>query len=132
MIKNYKDLIFWQRAYEVSRLIIRLCKSLPKERVADILSTQIIRASVSVGANIAEGFGRYKGKEYGRFIQVALGSANETDYWLIIIRDTYPLFLKQIDRISEKNLETIKMLSTTLKTLKQKRDLSFNSLNLNS
>lgn len=132
MIKNYKDLIFWQRSYEVTRLIIELCRKLPKERIADILASQIIRSSASVGANIAEGFGRYKGKEYNRFLQIALGSANETDYWLIIIKDTYTLFKKDIDIILDKNLETIKMLSTSLKTLRQNKDLSLKSLSFNS
>ncbi len=128
MIKTYKDLIFWQRAHEVSVLVIKLCRKLPKERIADILCSQIIRSSVSVGANIAEGFGRYKSKEYARFLQISLGSANETDYWLVLLRDTYPQFKKELDEITEKNLETIKMLSTALKTLRQKKDLSLKSL----
>ena len=132
MIKNYKDLIFWQRSYEVTKLIVGLCRKLPKERIADILTAQIIRSSASVGANIAEGFGRYKGKEYPRFLQVSLGSANETEYWLILIKDTYPIFRKEIEHILQKNLETIKMLTTTLKTLKTNKDLSLKSFNLNS
>ncbi len=118
MISHYRDLIFWQRAHEVTVLVIQLCRKFPKERIADILLSQIIRSCASVGANIAEGFGRYKGKEYNRFLQIALGSANETDYWLIIIKDTYPLLKKEVDFIIEKNLETIKMLATTLKTLR--------------
>ncbi len=132
MIKNYKDLIFWQRSFEVTRLVIELCRKLPKERIAEILVSQIIRSSVSIGANIAEGFGRYKSKEYPRFLQVALGSANETEYWLIIIKDTYLAFNKEVDLILEKNLETIKMLSTSLKTLKNNKDLSLKSFSLNS
>lgn len=132
MIKNYKDLIFWQRAHEVSKLVIKLCGELPKNRVSDVLCSQIIRASVSVGANIAEGFGRYKSKEYGRFLQISLGSANETDYWLIVIKDTFPSFSEKIDNISEKNIETIKMLAVSLKTLRYKHDLSLKSFSLNS
>ncbi|MBI2621273.1 MAG: four helix bundle protein [Candidatus Levybacteria bacterium] len=118
MIKSYKDLIFWQRALEVTKLVIKLCRELPKDRVSVILISQIIRSSASVGANIAEGYGRYKTKEYPRFLQIALGSANETEYWLILIKDTYPIFEKEIDIIIEKNLETIKMLSASLKTFK--------------
>lgn len=83
--------------------------------------SQVIRSAVSVGANIAEGFGRYKSKEYERFLQVALGSANETEYWLIIIKDTYPILSKEVNTILEKNLETIKMLTTSLKTLRKNK-----------
>jgi len=121
VINHYKELIFWQRAYETTMLVILLCRKLPKERVADILASQIIRSAASVGANIAEGFGRYKGKEYQRFLQVALGSANETDYWLTILRETYPVFTKDIDIIIQKNIETIKMLAKSLQTLRNRK-----------
>lgn len=121
MISSYKDLIFWQRAHEVAVLIIKLCRSLPKERIAYILSSQIVRSSVSVGANIAEGSGRHKTKEYERFLQIALGSANETDYWLILVKDAYPKFEDELEIIVDRNLETIKMLTTSLKTLRKSR-----------
>lgn len=121
MISNYRELVFWQRAFEVLKLVIQLCKKLPKERVADILASQIIRSAASIGANIAEGFGRYKTKEYERFLQIALGSANETDYWLLVLKDTYPFLNKEIELIIEKNLETIKMLASSLKTLRRNK-----------
>lgn len=121
MISHYKELIFWQRAYEVTVLVIILCRKLPKERVADMLASQVIRSSASIGANIAEGFGRYKGKEYPRFLQVALGFANETDYWLVLLRETYPVFSKEIDIIINKNMETIKMLAKSLQTLRNRK-----------
>ena len=120
MISHYRDLLFWKTAQEVTISIISLCRRLPKERVADILSSQIIRSAASVGANIAEGFGRYKSKEYQRFLQVALGSANETDYWLVLLKDTYLFLAKEIDIIMQKNIETIKMLVKSLQTLRSK------------
>lgn len=121
MISHYKELIFWQRAYEVTVLVILLCRKLPKERVADILASQVIRSAASIGANIAEGFGRYKGKEYPRFLQVALGSANETGYWLVLLKETYPVFGKEVDIIINKNIETIKMLAKSLQTLRNRK-----------
>lgn len=102
-------------------LVILLCRKLPKERVADILASQVIRSAASIGANIAEGFGRYKGKEYQRFLQVALGSANETDYWLSLLKETYPTFSREIGIIMLKNIETIKMLAKSLQTLRNKK-----------
>lgn len=123
MISHYKELVFWQKSYKVTTLIVELCRELPRDRILDILISQIVRSSASVGANIAEGFGRYKGKEYKRFLQVALGSANETDYWLTILRDTYPKFRDRIDVIIACNLETIKMIAKSLKTLNEKKVL---------
>lgn len=120
MISHYRELLFWQKAYKVTLLIIKLSRKLPRETVSNILINQIVRSSASVGANIAEGFGRYKGKEYQRFLQIALGSANETEYWLMIIKDSYPQFENDVKNIIMLNEETIKMLASSLKTLNNK------------
>jgi len=82
-IKGYKDLKFWQKSFETTKQIVGLVKKLPMEQATKIVVNQLIRASSSVGANIAEGYGRYRGKEYERFLQISLGSANETEYWLL-------------------------------------------------
>lgn len=120
-MKSYKDLIFWQKAKEVSILIIHLTRKLPSEKTAWIISDQIIRSSLSVGSNIAEGFGRYKGKEYIRFIQISLGSARETEYWLEILAEIYPNISSETNSILQKNSETIKMLIATINTLNTKK-----------
>lgn len=118
---SYKKLKFWQKSREVNLKIVKLIKTLPSEKIVWIITDQIIRSSFSVGANIAEGFGRYKGKEYARFIQIALGSARETEYWLELLQDIYPKFSKQIDSILMVNTETIKMLVTTLNSLRKRK-----------
>lgn len=120
LIKTYKELKFWQTAKEVSLLVIKLSKKLPNERVVWIITDQLLRASFSVGANIAEGFGKFKGKEFRRFLLMALGSANETEFWLELLRESYPRFSMEIETILSKNLETIKMLSSAVKSLSKK------------
>ncbi len=117
-LTSYKQLIFWQRSREVSLLIVTLTRKLPSERCSWVIVDQIIRASFSVGANIAEGFGKYKGKEYSRFLQISLGSARETEYWLELLKDIYTKFNSEIDKILSLNTETIKMLVVTLKKLR--------------
>jgi four helix bundle protein len=121
MINNYKDLKFWQTAKDVSLKVIILIKKLPNERVFWVIEDQILRSSFSVGANITEGFGRYKGKEYQRFLLIALGSANETEYWLELLKDLCPNIISDIEIIINKNKETIRMLVATLKTLRSKK-----------
>lgn len=116
-VNSYKQLIFWQTAKRNCLLIARLVKELPKERAAWIISDQLLRACFSIGANIAEGFGKYKGKEYRRFIQMSLGSARETEYWLELLRDLYPAFTVKINEILALNEEVIKMLVSTVKSL---------------
>ena len=121
MVKNYKELKFWQTAFETTILAIDLTRKLPKEKVFWIIGDQIIRAASSVGANIAEGFGRYRGKEYERFLQISLGSANEVEYWLLVIKRILPKLNEEIFRTIEINKQTIKMLASLLKTLRAKR-----------
>lgn len=118
--RTYKDLLFWQRSFEVSKLCIRLVRKPPKENVAYVISKQLLRSCTSVGANISEGYGRFGTKEYARFLQMALGSANETEHWLILLTEAYPRHKKEIDKIVEKNIESIKMLTASLNKIRKK------------
>lgn len=118
-LSSYKDLRFWQTSKNVSLLTVKLVKKLPNERTSWVITDQLLRSSFSVGANITEGFGKYKGKEYARFIQVALGSARETEYWLEMLIEIYPSLSKELKEILSINEETIKMLVATLKTLRK-------------
>lgn len=118
-ISSYKDLKFWQRSREVSLLIVGLTRKLPNEKITWIIVDQILRSCFSVGANIAEGFGKYKGKEYARFIQMALGSARETEYWLELLQDIYPKFSDEIYSILALNTQVVKMLVASLKSLRK-------------
>jgi len=51
------------------------------------LAAQVRRAAASVGANLAEGCGRQTDNELARFVRIALGSASELDYHLVLCRD---------------------------------------------
>ena len=62
LISTYKELKFWQTAKKVSLQVVKLSRLLPNERIAWVVIDQLLRASFSVGANISEGFGKFKGK----------------------------------------------------------------------
>ena len=114
-IKSFRDLLIWSKAHKVAIEVAKLVRNLPNDRVANILASQIIRSATSTPANIAEGFGRYKGKEFARFLQIGLGSANETGYWLIYLKEMYPDRSQSIDNLASLNNESIKLLSITLR-----------------
>src|SRR3989338_1345 len=121
LTRTYKDLIFWQNAFQVTKAIIRLASKLPRIISVRIILDQLLRASSSVGANIAEGYGRFGSKEYTRYLQVSLGSANESEHWLLLLRETCPKFGVEIDQIINQNTESIKMLAASLRTLRLKK-----------
>ena len=76
-VKNYEELVVWQKAMELTKRVYALQKNLPKEEVYS-LGDQIRRAAVSIPSNIAEGFGRESDKDFKRFLSIARGSLFET------------------------------------------------------
>jgi four helix bundle protein len=78
MLKNYKDLIVWNKSMELVTEVYRLVKLLPKEETY-ALSDQMRRAAVSIPSNIAEGHSRNYDKELIQFLYIAKGSKAELD-----------------------------------------------------
>jgi four helix bundle protein len=83
---NYKRLRVWRKAHALTCTLYRITRDFPK-RDQFVLGDQIIRAAISVGANIAEGCGRNGDGELRRFLNIALGSANELRYLLELAID---------------------------------------------
>jgi four helix bundle protein len=117
---NYKELIIWQKAHSLTLKTLNLPDCIKRSYSSDIIAKQLIRAVTSIGANIAEGYGRYEGKEYCRFLQISYGSANEVDNWLNVLKDsgmvqteTAMELIKDVDEIQ-------RMLATTIKRIKEK------------
>jgi four helix bundle protein len=84
-VKDFRDLKVWQRAHEVTLEVYRCTRSFPREETYGMIS-QLRRCSSSV-ANIAEGCGRSGNPEFGRFLTMAMGSASELEYFLLLARD---------------------------------------------
>jgi four helix bundle protein len=87
-IKSYKDLIVWQKAVELIKEIYKICKQLPAEEKF-ILVPQMIRAAISIAANIAEGWVRNHKVEFIRFLNISFGSATELETYLIVAKSQY-------------------------------------------
>jgi four helix bundle protein len=79
-------LILWQKAQELTLRIVRLVAVLPRDQAAPVLGRQVLRSAASVGANIAEGHGRYSFAAHRNHLSIAKGSACETDGWLDLLR----------------------------------------------
>ena len=64
-----------------------LFRSFPSERIYWIISDQLLRSATSIGANIIEAKAASSKKDFIRFYEISLKSANETKYWLCLLRD---------------------------------------------
>jgi four helix bundle protein len=85
----------------------------------DIIVKQLIRAVTSIGANIAEGYGRHEGKEYLHFLEFAYGSSNEVDNWLNVLKDANLMRPEIALELIQDNEEILKILATLIKKLKE-------------
>jgi len=87
------------------------------------LTTQIRRSSSSMAANLAEGCGRNGDAELARFCSIALGSASELQYHLLLAQDLNLLQAKDHRRLTEQTTEVKRMLTALLQKLKADRGM---------
>jgi four helix bundle protein len=111
-MQNYKGLKVWLKSHEITLKIYSLTKDFPKEEI-NSLTSQIRRCSSSIPANIAEGCGKNSNKDLGRFLNIALGSANETEYFLLLAKDLGYLSIDD-HRLSEKAINEVKAMLISL------------------
>ena len=85
-MRNFEDLRVWQAAHQLTLDVYRMTKLFPQEERFELRS-QVVRAVVSIEANIAEGCGRRTDAELHRFLQISMGSLSELKCELRIARD---------------------------------------------
>ena len=117
MIRSYKDLIVWQKSYELSLLIYKLTRNFPREESYG-LSSQVRRSAVSIPSNIAEGYARQRRLEYIQFLQIAFGSGAELETQLSIAKDLKYISLEEFQKANDLLQEVMKMLNSLISKLK--------------
>ena len=105
-MRNYKDLIVLQKAHKVTIALYRATRKFPKDELFG-LTSQIRRSAAAIGANLAEGCGRQSDGDFGRFVAIAMGSASELSYHLLLAKDLgilsgpdYAFLDKDVDEVS--------------------------------
>ena len=116
-IKNYRDLVVWQKAMDLTTMLYQIVRKLPKEETY-ALSDQMRRAAISIPSNIAEGFGRNSTKEYTHFLYITKGSVCELETQLMLCVRIEYLTEIEIQPIMILLEEIGKMIATITKNLK--------------
>ena len=116
-MKDFRELKVWHKAHHLTLLIYKVTASFPREEVYG-LTSQIRRACASIPANIAEGCGRKGDAEFGRFLQIAMGSACELEYHLLLAHDLSFLSSAHYERLSEDVTEVKRMLTSLLQKVR--------------
>lgn len=115
---EYRKLDVWVRSHRLTLDVYRTTGSFPRHEIYG-LTSQLRRASSSIPANLAEGCGRKSDAELARYAGIALGSANELDYHLMLARDLEYLNPQDYDRLATEAQGVGRMLAAFIDTLRR-------------
>ena len=109
-MRDFRELKVWQRAHELTMDVYKATQLFPAEERCGLRS-QIRRSSISIGTNIAEGAGKMTRPDFGRFLQISLGSASELEYELLLAHDLEYLGHEAYERLAAQVIEVKRMLT---------------------
>lgn len=114
--------ILKDKSYAYAIRIVRLSQFLVEEKKEYILSKQVLRSGTAIGALISEGEFAQSKVDFINKMSIALKEANETAYWISILKDTNYLSESQFDTLYSECKELIAMLVATVKTGKARNE----------
>ena len=119
-MKDFRELKVWEKSHQLTLAVYKATTKFPKDEMYG-LKGQIRRSCASIPANVAEGCGRGGDAELARFLQIAMGSASELEYHLLLSRDLNLLDVAEYDQLAEEATEVKRMLTSFIRTLKADR-----------
>lgn len=115
-VRNYQDLIAWQRAMDLVEIVYKASKGFPREELY-ALTSQVRRAAVSIPSNIAEGQGRRSTLDFLRHLSIAHGSLREVETQVLIAGRLNYLTAAQIKAVMTPASEVGKLLNGLMNSL---------------
>ena len=109
------------RALKLARRTIALVDKFPNKRSAWIIADQLIRAITSIGANIIEAQAASSRRDFTNFLNHALKSGNEAKFWFALAKDLDSKLVSEIEELLKETDELVKILGSSLLTLRGKR-----------
>ena len=119
-MRDFRELKVWGKAHQLTLAIYRATSTFPKEELYG-LTSQIRRSGASIPANIAEGCGRSGDAELARFLQIAMGSATELEYHLLLAHELNLLKTSDYEPLARDVTEVKRMLTAFIQKLKADR-----------
>lgn len=110
-----------QRAYKYSIKVIEFLDTLPQDMSTNVIANQLLRSATSIGANIVEAKGSSSKKDFTNFFNHALKSANESLYWLGLLRDAKKINSPELDYLLNETRELANILGSSILTLKGRK-----------
>ena len=116
-MQDFRKLKVWDKSHQLTLKIYARTKAFPRSEVFG-LTAQTRGAASSIGSNIAEGCGRKGDAEFARFLNMALGSASELEYRLLLARDLEYLTTSEHEKLHRDAEEIKKMLGSLIRKLR--------------
>ena len=119
-MKDFHELKVWQKAHQLTLAVYQMTATLPREELYG-LTSQLRRSCSSIPANLAEGCGRNGDAELSRFCSIAMGSASELEYHLLLARDLKLIKPKDYGELAQRTIEVKRMLTALIQKLNADR-----------
>lgn len=116
MPNSYKELIVWQKSFELSKKIYLITNKFPKSEIYGLVS-QMRRCTVSIPSNIAEGYTRAHKQEYIQFLRTAFASGAELETQLLLAKELEFISKNDFSEINSLLTEVQKMLNKLISNL---------------
>ena len=111
-----------KRAYSYALELIKSIDQLNQRDLSvQVIARQLLRSGTSIGANVIEAQAASSKKEFTNFLNHALKSANESKFWLALLRDSGKAERKPVDTLLAETKELANILASSILTLKGKR-----------
>ena len=115
-MRDFKKLKVWQRSHQLALDVYKSTEKFPKSEQYGLMS-QMRRSAVSIPSNIAEGCGKEGQAVFARYLRIAMGSANELEYQLILSHDLNYIGKGAFDTLSDEVNQLKKMLVVLVKKI---------------
>jgi four helix bundle protein len=110
-----------KRTYLYALDITEFLQSLPKGYISQVIGKQSLRSATSIGANIIEAQASSSKKDFANFYRHGLKSANESRFWLELIRDSIGMAKDEVVSLLTETIELSNILASSILTLREKR-----------
>ena len=108
-MRDFHKLGIWQRSHQLTLDVYKVSQAFPKDELFG-LTSQIRRAASSIPTNIAEGCGRASNKDFAHFLQIAIGSASEVEYELLLAHDLEYINDEAFNKLTSETIAIRKMI----------------------
>ena len=110
-----------ERTYRYALEIIRFLEALPKDYVSQTIGKQLLRSATSIGANIIEAQAAGSKRDFANFYTYALKSANESKFWLKLLRDAGKASQEHVKVLFDETVELANIVASSILTMRGQR-----------